>query len=33
MARRPVFVTDDVLYVKTVNTEFKFYNGLSKAQK
>ena len=33
MARRPVFVTDNVLYVKTVNTEFKFYNGLSKAQK
>lgn len=33
MANRPVFVSDDVFYVKTINTEFVFFNGLSKAQR
>ena len=28
MANRPVFVSDDVFYVKTINTEFVFFNGL-----
>ena len=33
MANRPVFVSDDVFYVKTINTEFIFFNGFSKVQK
>ncbi len=33
MAMRPVFVSDDVFYVRPVNTEFTFFNGFSKVQK
>ena len=33
MANRPVFVSDDTVYVRTVNTEFVYHNGLSKAQR
>ena len=33
MVFRPVFVSDDVTYVKTVNTKFDYYRGVSKAQR
>lgn len=33
MAMRPVFLSDNVYYVRKINTEFVFFNGFSKAQK
>ena len=33
MAVRPVFLSDDVYYVRKINTEFVFFNGFAKTQK
>ena len=33
MAIRPLFVTDDVSYVRIINTDFEYFNGFSKVRR
>ena len=33
MTIRPLFVTDDVSYVRIINTDFEYFNGFSKVRR